>query len=90
MKKSLWILGGDGLNLKPNHRKLKIQFCPGVFWTRTETKRKLPVSGDSWIILESWKRFSEAMSNQRSKEQLEIFKTIALELLPGIFVLTKE
>ena len=30
------------------------------------------------------------MSNQRSKEQLEIFKTIALELLPGIFVLTKE
>ena len=30
------------------------------------------------------------MSNQRSKEQLEIIEAIALELLPGIFVPIKE
>ena len=30
------------------------------------------------------------MSNQRSKEQLEIIEAIALELLPGIFVPIKK
>ena len=30
------------------------------------------------------------MSNQRSKEQLEIDEAIALELLPGIFASIKE
>ena len=31
MKKSLWILGGDGLNLKPNHRKVQNSILSGSF-----------------------------------------------------------
>ena len=91
MKKSFWILGGDGLNLKPNHRKAQNSILPGRFFDPYgRPKEHFPYPGDSWIIVESWKRFSEAMSNQRSKEHLEIDEAIALELLPGIFAPIKE
>ena len=35
MKKSFWILGENGLNLNQTTEKLKIQFFPGDFLTRT-------------------------------------------------------